>query len=426
MQHHAMSTPTFRSLFCPRARPELYKTGQALRSYFRDFSTTQSLADDAIPTGNNSRSNNASSTRGRGGTARERGRAAASAINSMVRNRGLSPNSARPAGTATGAAGAGSGAPKVLDVRSLPRGLGRGRGGAPGGSFRGRGDFAAGAGGRGTNRFAQAAGGRGGRGRGGGARGGTRGGARGRGGAATREGRRDGAQAGERAPRRERDTDPFERMDDAEQAFDAAIRFGTSRPYNPTLNVADILTHAPAVPTSTAGRRAAVMESLKAIGGGTGDAVGAANNFIPNAVEGRVADNGLAFFATLDSRGWAEEHIQQRTSEASTAADASAKADVRPVFSTVDKTVQQVVFDAAVAGKHEAPVFSSDVHGIVRSQQLRTVGYNSDAMASFQAKLQSLVGAAKPAAPVAAKGSSKPAVAATGKETKKKAKEAKA
>ncbi|KAM3513996.1 hypothetical protein MY11210_002313 [Beauveria gryllotalpidicola] len=389
-----MSTPTFRSLVCSRARPELMKTGQALGNYFREFSTTQSLADNATaaPSG---RGNNDSNGRGQG-NARERGRAAISAINTMIRGRERSVTAPKPDG---GAPAAGAGGPKVLDVRSLPRGLTRGRGGFRGSSGGGS------AGPTGVNRFAA-------QGRGGGS-GGGRGGFRGRGGAAGSRGRGGrGGRGGRRAEDGEKrdgggrrkgggpEADPYGVMDEAETAFDRAIRFRQPTPYDPALDVDGLLAHAPAVPTSVAGRRAAVLGSLQAMGGGTGDFIGAPSGYLPSAVEGRVQQDGLAFFATPAARGWAEEQIQakQREDGADATTTTTTTTTTTPVFATAGEAVQKVVFEAAVAGAHETPRFATDVHGIVRAQHLRAGSYGPAATAMFEKKLRSLVGEPKPAA----------------------------
>ncbi|KID60413.1 hypothetical protein MAN_09946, partial [Metarhizium hybridum] len=122
-----MNPLAFRSV-CARARPEVQRTGYALKNYFRDFSTSQSLAADeaSAPTPPSQPS------------VRQRTRDAASEISSLVkRGRGGSRGSSRGGGSSgqrqAAQPPAGSG-PKVIDVKSLPKGLSRGRGG-----FRGRG-----------------------------------------------------------------------------------------------------------------------------------------------------------------------------------------------------------------------------------------------------------------------------------------------
>ncbi|KAM3508144.1 hypothetical protein MY10362_001349 [Beauveria mimosiformis] len=391
-----MSTPSFRSLVCSRARPELLKTGQALGNYFREFSTTQSLDDNttAPPSGRGNDSN------GRGqGNARERGRAAVSAINTMMRGRGRSVAAPKPEG---GAPAAGAGGPKVLDVRSLPRGLTRGRGG-----FRGSGGGSS-TSPAGVNRFAA-------QGRGGGS-GGGRGGFRGRGGAASSRGRGNrggrGGRGGGRAEDGEKrdgsgrrkgggpEADSYAVMDEAETAFDTAIRFRQPTPYDPALDVDGLLAHSPAVPTSVAGRRAAILGSLQTMGGGTGDSIGAPNGYLPNVVDGRVQQDGLAFFATPAARDLAEEQIQAKQREGEGGADAATTTTTTTTtaFATVGEAVQKVVFEAAVVGTHETPRFATDVHGIVRAQHLRAGGYGPAATAMFEKKLRSLVGEPKPAA----------------------------
>lgn len=421
-----MSTPTFRSLVCSRARPELHKTGQALSNYFREFSTTQSLADDAAPSGNSSSSNT-----GRGNAVRQRGRAAASAINNMVRSRGPSPNGAgqapnsgwrggRGGGRGGTAAPGGGGAPRVLDVRSLPRGgfRGRGRGGQPGG-----------------NRFGgQSGGGRGGMGGrggfGGGSRGGSSGGVGGRSGGGARrgggdgEGGRGGLREGGRR-QAEEEVNPFAHMDEVEAAYDKELRFGSTREYQPKLDADSLLEHGPAAPTSAASRRATVLGSLNAMGGGTGDAVGSSTGYLPSAVEGRVQDDGLAFFANRESKALVEEHLQakKREQQQSEGGDEAAAEGVatQPVFTPASDAVKQAIVDVAIEGKHETPVFATDVYGVVRSQQLHTRGYSAAAMAKFQAKLQSLV-----RTPKAAGGAAGKSAAAPKKTTKGKGKAAKA
>ncbi|KAJ6781519.1 hypothetical protein PWT90_11248 [Aphanocladium album] len=152
------------------------------------------------------------------------------------------------------------------------------------------------------------------------------------------------------------------------------------------------------------------MQSLQAMGGGTGDAVGAPTGYIRSTVEGRVAKDGFAFFASPEARGWAEGQVQAtRRAQAEGDGKGEVKADETPVYANASDVVQKVVLEAAVAGKHETPEFATNVHGIVRSQQLRVGSYGPGAAATFQKKLQSLVGAPKPASAAAGRTATKPA-----------------
>ncbi|PTB68851.1 hypothetical protein BBK36DRAFT_2217, partial [Trichoderma citrinoviride] len=107
-----MSSQTLRSVY--RARPELAQAGQALRGYFRHFSTTQSQLDEASssPPTNNSGSGSGSGN-ARPTTARQRTRAAVSEINALVKDRNSSAQESRKPTNA--ADGSQAQQPRVID-----------------------------------------------------------------------------------------------------------------------------------------------------------------------------------------------------------------------------------------------------------------------------------------------------------------------
>ncbi|KAK5992820.1 hypothetical protein PT974_06240 [Cladobotryum mycophilum] len=380
-----MSSQALRSA-CSRARPELERVGLPLRNYFRQFSTTQSQFDDAAPT--------VASDAGAGArpTARERTRAAASEINSLVKNRNASVGQ-----RATPVEGAGQ--PKVIDVRSLPRGLGRG-------GFRGRGGFAGGAQGAprtaspGGNRFSP--GNRGGASRGGfvgrargrGGRGGGGGGGQ-RGGSKTGKARGGGEGDKSAAGPRGKKQDPFERMDSAEKAFDDAMRFGTKMRYNPLLTMDSLAAFMPATPTTKEGQTATVLQNLSVLG--TADQVGVPEGLQARNYAEEVERNGVRFFADLKAKEAAEQYLQDKKKKNESAAEggeaiAAEGADAGPIIRSAEEAIKRVILDNAVAGKHEEPRFALDPVGVARSWHLRAETYTQRDVERFEKKLASLLG----------------------------------
>ena len=408
--------------------------GRPLQNYFRTFSTTQSHFDEA----NNGRDDG----NGKPPSVRERGREAASVINSLrskgaqlgiqpVRRVGLQQNQQQQQQQQQ--------QPKVLDVKSLPRGIGRGnrftpRGGgagtARGGGQTGRPSVpgaSRGRGGRGAMRS--------GRGRGGG--GGGRGG-RSRGKEKGEEGKDDKKNA--QGPK---GADPFDRLDSAELELDNAMRFGVTDKYEPKMDVNSVLEFAPASGVNAAGQRAAVMQQLSMLG--AGEHVGAPMGLVPRSNAEGLEQQGMRFFASPAEKEVVEAYLQEKKrheelakqqpegaeaaegeSAAQTEGEGAAKADtpVEPIITSAEESVREAIVDAAVAGKHEAPAFATDMHSIVRSLQLRSVSYKAKDMAAFMAKLEKLAGPPKPAAPE--RPAAKKAEPKAKKATKKAAKAAEA
>ncbi|KAL7808999.1 hypothetical protein V8C44DRAFT_359488 [Trichoderma aethiopicum] len=401
-----MSSQSLRSIY--RARPELAQAGQALRGYFRQFSTTQSqLNDEAPPTNNNSNSSNNNSNGGSGSgnarpTARQRTRAAASEINALVKDR----SGAQEARNTTSNAAAPA-QPRVIDVRSLPRGgMLRGRGGLRGRGRTGPGAAAAAGAGTGApraaspsgNRFAGAMRGRGGAagagGRGRGRTGGRGGGGGGRGRTATTK-KPDGegdSKAGAAGPRGKRQ-DPFERMDPQEQQFDDAARFGTRTEYKPSLSKEDLAAFVPAAPSSTPeARLAAVMEDL-AVLGARGDPVGVPQNLQAKSYAAEVEGNGgVRFFADGKAREAAERYLQEQRRE-KLLAEGKAEEEIprEPILQDAEEAVRKAVVESAVQGKHETPKFATDPVGIARAWHLRAGTYTQRDVERFEQKLVSLL-----------------------------------
>lgn len=381
-----MNPQAFRSV-CTRARPEVQKTGYALKNYFRDFSTGQSLGADEASTPPSKPS------------IRQRTRAAATEINSLVK-RGNSS-----AGQRSGpAAGAGTGQPKVLDVRSLPKGLSRGRGG-----FRGRGGQV-GAVPQGQppraqsptgNRFSRPTGGRGsavrgGRGgRGGGGRGAARGGAKGR--------RSDKDADKDKDKKFGKRQDPFEVMDPYEEQFDKDMRFGVTTQYKPSLTLDSLSLFAPATPTNAAGRKATVLENLSALG--TADPVGVPQDLQARSYAQDLETDGLRFFADAKAREAAEQYLQENKE----IKEGEEKVE-GAIITDAEESVKQVIFDRAVAGTHEKMAFATGPVGVSRNWHLRAETYTGKDVDRFEKKLSALVGA-KGAAPAAGQGKKKKAEA---------------
>ncbi|UKZ75393.1 hypothetical protein TrVFT333_003077 [Trichoderma virens FT-333] len=327
-----MSSQSLRSIY--RARPELGQAGYALRGYFRQFSTTQSQLDETPADGNAKP------------TARQRTRAAASEINSLVKNRTPAQGARKPTDAAAAPA-----QPRVIDCyrrssscvaeREPILGRQQGRGGpAPGA---GRGGRTAGRGGRpgaGKGRAAKKA-----------------------------EGEGGNKAAGAAGPRGKRQ-DPFERMDPQEQQFDDAVRFGTRTEYKPSLT----------------------KEALSTIIGGRADPVGIPQNLQAKTYADEVQSNGARFFADVKAREAAEQYLQDQRREQLLAEGKEVPAEQQPIIQDAGEAVKKAILDHAVAGKHETPRFATDPVGISRAWHLRAGTYTQRDVEKFEKKLTTLLG----------------------------------
>lgn len=411
-----MNRQAFRSV-CGRARPELEKTGYALNNYFREFSTSQWLtAADGEGSSNPADSPPKPS-------ARQRTRAATNQINSLVKNRGSASTAGQRSRPGSQPGSSAGGAPKVIDVRSLPRGLGRGRG--QGGAFRGRGATQIGAaqgsmrpqapGSPGSgpgNRFSRggsaSGGGRGSGIRGRGGRGGGRGGGstRGRGGAGGRGGRRNNQEDGGDKDKKMgggRRQDPFEAMDPIEEEFDKAMRFGTSSQFTPSITLESLAAFTPANPSTEAGRKATVLDNLSALG--TADPVATPQALQAGSYAADLEAGGLRFFADLKARDAAEQYLQEKKAkEAAAAAASSTSSDASPgakevkggqeqIISGAEESIRKVIIDQAIQGNHETPQFATGPVALSRLWHLRSETYTKRDIERFEKKLTSLVGA---------------------------------
>ncbi|TWU75291.1 hypothetical protein ED733_006418 [Metarhizium rileyi] len=359
-----MNPQAFRSA-CIRARPEAQRTGHALKDYFRQFSTSQSLAADES-------SGPPSSSKP---SVRQRTRDAANEINSLVKRgsgsrggfRGGNTSGQRPAAPSQPRA-----APKVIDVKSLPRGFSRGRGG-----FRGRGDQVGAvphgqpprAQSSAGNRFSRPSGGRGSAVRGG------RGG-RGRGGGRVRAKEQD--DDNDKQKNLGKRQDPFETLDPFEEQFDNDMRFGVTTPYTPSLTLDSLAPFAPATPTTVAGRRATVLANLSALG--TADPVGVPQDLHARSYAEDLESEGVRFFADAKGREAAEQYLQEKRTEGEGV-----------IIGGAEESVRSVVFNKAVRGEHEKMVFSEGSVGVARNWHLRAETYTRSDVESFEKKLSELV-----------------------------------
>ncbi|KAH0530546.1 hypothetical protein TsFJ059_005154 [Trichoderma semiorbis] len=388
-----MSSQSLRSIY--RARPELAQAGNALRGYFRQFSTTQSQLDDA-PADPNAKP-----------TARQRTRAAASEINSLVKNRTPGQGARNPTDSSATPA-----QPRVIDVRSLPkggmlrrpgglrgRGTGAGTGTGTGGPSATGAPRAAGAPRPASptgNRFSAANRGKGGSALGAGRGGRTAGRPGGRPGAGKgREAKKTEGEGGNKAagaagPRGKRQ-DPFERMDPQEQQFDDAVRFGTRTEFKPSLTKEALTTFVPATPATPEGRLATVMENLSILGG-RADPVGVPQGLQAKNYADEVQDNGARFFADVKAREAAEEYLQEQRREKLLAEGKEVPAEQQPIIKDAEEAVKKAILDQAVAGKHETPRFATDPVGISRAWHLRSGTYTQRDVEKFEKKLTTLLG----------------------------------
>ncbi|KAG5978855.1 hypothetical protein E4U55_005837 [Claviceps digitariae] len=382
-----MNIQTLRSA-CARAKPEVQKTGVALKNYFRDFSTSESLAEDDA-------------------SARGRSRAATSEINSFLK-RGNSSAPAKPLASQV----ASTSQPKVLDIRSLPRGLSlrglgtRGRGGA----LRGRGQGQIGAGPQGQqpgrtqsptsgfsgnrfsgNRFSGSGAGYVGRG-GSSLRGGRGGRGSGRGGRATAapKGRRTkrGDNKDEAPKPFGKRVDPFDVMDPYEEQFDKEMRFGAPTAFQPSLTLDSLAEFAPAIPTSESGRKATVLGNLCALG--NADPVGAPQYLQAAGYAADLQASGVRFFADPKAREEAEQYLQQQQEQASAEQGSSETKTV--TVSDPEISIRQVIFEQAVRGQHQKMKFATGPIGISRTWHLRSETWTKSDTDKFERKVASLMG----------------------------------
>ncbi|KYK54703.1 hypothetical protein DCS_06663 [Drechmeria coniospora] len=375
-----------------RARPELEKASRTTIAY---FSTSQQLAAnaDAPPAGPTRPPKMA--------TSGQRSRAAASEINSLVRNKSRGASSSSQ--TAAGPVG-------ILDVRSLPRGGLRGRGGIRT-SGRGGAEGGAAAAGQtrnpsrgpspaGLGRFSRTGPGSAVRGGGPGRRGGAPGAAS-RGRRARAGNKNDDDKDAKRGPRQ----DPFEKMDPVEQEFDRAMRFGTRAAYNPSLTLDSLAPFMPASTSTAAGRTATVMQNLSILG--TADPVGVPQDLQAKDYAQDLEVEGIRFFADAKAKAATEEYLQKkRREEAAGKEGEGATTSTEPIVKDAEEVVRTVILDRAIVGRHEKLAFAEDAVGVARSWHLRAETYTQKDVETFEKKLKSLLSSsgarAKPKAPAKA------------------------
>ncbi|KAG6011999.1 hypothetical protein E4U43_007995 [Claviceps pusilla] len=371
-----MNVQTLRSA-CARAKPEVQKTGHALQNYFRDFSTSGSFAED------------------KASSVRQRSRAATSEINSFVKRGGGHTAAAKtlafPLASTTQT--------RVLDVRSLPRGLGtrgRGRGGFGGrGGGQGQIGAAVSPGQRPARTQSPTSSGPGNRfsrpgaayaGRGGSS---LRGGRGGRGGGKGGKGRRtskDNKNKDDGAKTFGKRQDPFEVMDPYEEQFDRDMRFGTCTIYQPSLTLDSLAAFAPAVPTSAAGRKATVLENLCALG--TADPVGAPQELQASGYAADLEAHGVRFFADSKARDAAEQYLQQKQDKAAAEEQGSGGDAKDVIVSGAEESIRKVILEQAVQGEHEKMTFATEPAALSRTWHLRAETWRKSDVDKFERKLK--------------------------------------
>lgn len=354
---------------CLRARQDISRNVSTTINSIRTFTTTQSLFEDKAP---GPRASNSTPS-----SARQRGQAAASEVRSVVKNSSKTSGAAgRPDGSYfQKAAASGDAAPKILSVRSLPRGgLTRGRGG-----LRGRGGFQGQSGrpnsptGTGTNRFAGAA--------------------RGRGGAFTRGKPRGGMRTrkpgdGKNAER-DRRADGFsgETIDQELAALDQVNRFGAVADFEPKIDQA-LMDLVPGGTSTPAARRAAVLKVLETLG--STDSTSVSSNIQISGYIAELEKSGVQYFADPADKQAVKEHLEE-------AAKAAGEGETSVKLGEVQESLKQLILDQAVLGKHEAPQYAEDTAGTIKSQFLRSSSYRQREITQFEAKLNSILGKIKAA-----------------------------
>ena len=362
-----MNRHAFRSV-SRRARPaEFDQATQTLSSYFRQFSTsTQLLADEPNPSRPNP-------------SVRQQSRAAADDIRALA-NKGPRPTAQQTDSNPS------SQQPKVVDVKSLPRGGLRGRGGFRGrGGVSGRGGAQGGAGARSgsPNRFS-----------------GSRGAFRGRGQARGRG--RGGKAGGKRKPGEEEDeegkikrkpmVDDADIIEPSQQAFMDAMRFGVPTTYTPSLTRESLALHMPPVASSSNPRAPAIHQSLSTLG--TADRVGVPGELPPTMYALDLKEGGVRYFADVESKERTEAYLQQKRREeaqAKATGDAPVEVNNDRIISDAEDAIKKVVLDEAVAGQHQAPTFATDPVAVSRNWHLRAETWGSKETKAFEDKLTSML-----------------------------------
>ena len=172
-------------------------------------------------------------------------------------------------------------------------------------------------------------------------------------------------------------------MDPAEEAFDKTMRLGERTTYKPDLALESIRQFVPATPSTADGRRATVLQNLSVLG--TADPVGMPQLLQQQSYADDLARSGVRFFADAAGREAAETFLKQGSGG---------------TVQSAEESVRSIIFDRAVAGKHERPQFAETPAQISRSWHLRSETYTMADVEKFDKKLGMLV---KPAAKTASK-----------------------
>lgn len=362
-----MNRHAFRSV-SRRTRPaEVDHATQTLSSYFRQFSSSAQLrADEPNPTRPNL-------------SARQQSRAAADDIRVLAGNAGARQPAQQTDANAQ--------QPRVVDVKSLPRGGLRGRGGFRGaGGFRGRGGAPGGAGGRGgaANRFSGSRGAFRGRGQ---ARG------RGRGGKAGKD-RKKGEEdeQDEGRNRRQPTLEEADIVEPSQQAFADAMRFGVSTTYTPSVTLESLAVHMPNVASGASTGFAAVHESLSTLG--TADRVGVRSELPAAMYALDLKETGMRYFSSVEDKERTEAFLQQkRREQAEAKADGGAPVEVSSerIIGDAEDAIKKVILDEAVAGQHQAPTFTTDPVSTSRNWHLRAETWGAKETKAFEDKLKGLL-----------------------------------
>lgn len=173
------------------------------------------------------------------------------------------------------------------------------------------------------------------------------------------------------------------------------MRFGTPTTFQPSLTPGSLEAFAPAVPTSEAGRKAAVLQSLSVLG--AADPVGTPQDLQAGSYVADLEAHGVRFFADVRSKEAARQHLQhlQRKQQDAQADKGGGEGDKEPVaVSDAEESVRKVIFEQAVLGEREKTAFATAPVGIARAWHLRAETWTKKDVDKFESKLASLVGKA--------------------------------
>ena len=156
--------------------------------------------------------------------------------------------------------------------------------------------------------------------------------------------------------------------------------------------------HMPAVASSYNNQVASVHQNLSALG--TADQVGHPAGLPPTMYARDLKVSGLRYFADVESKERTEAHLQQRragAAEFKLGEGVPEEVNTARIIGDAEEAVKKVVLDQVVAGRHEAPKFTTDPLATARNWHLRSETWGPKETKAFESKLASLLSRGAPA-----------------------------